>query len=135
MTKFVTHPTERIDESNDKVPLFWKLFGGSVFSIIVILMLSIFGYVVSSVQSVQGDLNRLNREVASLGTTSTDLKERIKANELRGEELRLLQEKLLLLEKSSVTLTEDNKTLREQISQLRERLAKIEKPVAEKPQE
>jgi len=134
------------DEKN--IPVFWKIFGGSVFSIILFLILAIFGYVVNGVQNLQENVNKVSREsitrievsetlqqqrdkIGSAEATILDLKEKIKVIEKLNQDLSTYQEKIVSLEKLTINFQEEIKLLREQITQLRERLAKLETPLKE----
>jgi uncharacterized phage infection (PIP) family protein YhgE len=137
-------------EDNQKPPLFWTLFGGSVFSVIFVLILAIFGYVINNINSLQAHVNQITKDSISRTEIITDVEKQrdllnehreklnsvdASVNELKDKakesithllELKSCQEKLASCQEKLVALELENKNLREQISQIREKLIKLE---------
>lgn len=132
---------KRSDE--DQTPLWIKLFGGSILSILFLCVITLTGYFVSNLNSLQSQINILNVET----TTKKEFNERQKVMwdslnaslKADNETLHSLKEKLNAMEQLAkdrqVAIDKYDTRLKEQekdLQLLRERLAALEGKTTEK---
>jgi len=146
----VTVASQSVDTNHhDDVPTVWKIFGGAIVSIIFMLIVTIFGYIITNLNNVQSSINCLNADMVKK-TEFNDrlthvwqkvsqvdvLKDRTEAIEKRCPTIDTLKEKsattdqrINMLENQVKSLQEENKTQAREITALRERLAVVEAAV------
>lgn len=130
----------------EDVPTVWKIFGGAIVSIIFMLIVTIFGYIINNVNSIQTNINNLNADmvkksefnerVTNIWGTLRDvnsLKDRMNLVEQRNTNIDSLRERttsvdarVTSLEAQVKTLQEENRSQAKDIQALRERVAVLE---------
>lgn len=144
--------TPPVKDKEHEVPVVWRIFGGAIFSIIFLLTVTIFGYIITQVNNVQSSVQTLNGEVVkkpefdqrntamwSHLKTVDPLCNRVTVLEQRSPALDTLKEKFSAtdqqikgLEQHVKTLADENKALQKDVQLLRERLAVLEAQVNKK---
>lgn len=138
--------TQSADAHNDDVPTVWKVFGGAVFSIVFMLLITIFGYLINNLTNLQYSVNALNSDmvkknefnerITSMWGTLRQvdtLRDRLGAVEGRCPAIDALKEKLSgesqkvqTLEAQFKAEQEENRSQAKDIQSLRERMAVLE---------
>lgn len=133
-------------DNKEDVPVIWKIFGGAIVSIIFMLIITIFGYIINHVNNIQSSVNSINSEMVKKQDVDTrvtniwatlrqvdSLKDRLSLVEQRNTNIDSLREKatttetkVTTLESQLKTLQEENRTQAKEIQTLRERMAVLE---------
>lgn len=122
-------------DRRDNVPVFWRYFGGTLISVLAVLLITLLGHLLSQINSVQVSITQLSAD----SVRKAEFAERTTSiwNSLRG--IDPLREKITQLEKileknESVTVLKDKflilesevKKAEEKMTLLRERIAALE---------
>jgi hypothetical protein len=122
-----THPDERVS-------LFWRLFGGTILSILALVAITIYNHLATSISEVRAELNRVNEARAELvkkeefnartqsvwervqalqelRVTVTGLKEQVAAGAEKQADLKAVRDTLGLVEQRLKTAEDDHKAL------------------------
>ena len=86
--------TSQLPTQEDKTPIWWKVLGGTVFSIIALLLISLATHINNSIGEIRTEVRILSNEVIK----KPDYSERQKEISETFKELIHVKEKLLLLE-------------------------------------
>src|SRR5262249_28098877 len=115
--------------SEEKISLFWRVFGGTLLSIAALVCMTVYQQFSGSLQDLRGELNRIHethgdmvkKEEFSARTTSiwSSLKE------ITGE-MPTLKTRAALMENQLQAAESERKELHKEVQQLRERLAAVE---------
>lgn len=145
----------------EAIPVWIKIFGGSIVSVLFLCVITVVGYVVNNLNSLQIQINTLTSQMITKDESSSQhkvmwdtfmgqikatqdtlapVKERVNTSEQLAKERQVAVEKIearqILQEKSIETvnlqLREEIKSLQKDLLVLRERLASIEGKIAEK---
>lgn len=92
----ITHRTRREFEE-EHTPLWIKIFGGSILSITFLCVITLTGYIVSSINNIQSQLNSLNTQM----TTKTEFKVISDSIKVDSDNISSLKERMNVIENSS----------------------------------
>lgn len=140
-------------QSDDGVPVFWKVFGGSVFSIIVFLILAICGYIINNINNIQSQVSvlasqtiqkqefegraktieELRDKIAVIAEQQADMEEKLtKLENLTAQEFKAVQESAKDFHATKERIAgmerrfEEIKEIREKIEIMREKIASLQ---------
>jgi hypothetical protein len=136
--------------SEEKVSLFWRIFGGTILSIVALLVITAYQSVSNSINDLRGGISHLNESKADLvkkdeysaaKTRTWDKMTEIEkatcaATSANQQALAALQEKTTLRDQQFKQMDDERKELLKEVQSLRERLARVEAtkaPVPAKP--
>lgn len=119
-------------KSEEKLSVFWRVFGGTILSITALVCIQVYQSLNSSIGELRTDQNRM-RETAAEYIKKEDLTSRTstlwnKVQELQnvGASLTLANSKIVVLEQQLATAEKERKELAKELQGLRERIAKQE---------
>jgi hypothetical protein len=131
---------------HEDVPTIWKIFGGAIVSIIFMLIITIFGYIINNVTNLQTSINCLNadtvkktefnervttiwgtlKQVDTIKDRLTTVEQRTPVIDNLKDRATTADQKVLTLEAQLKTMQEESRSQAKDIQNLRERLAVIE---------
>ena len=122
-------PVEGTEKSDDKMSVLWRVFGGTVLSIVVTLLVTVYQSVSGTLNDLRAGQSRINESQGDfvkkdeLATRTTQLWTATKAT---AEELPTLRTRTAQMESQIRALEQDRKEMQQQLYQLGERLARSE---------
>ena len=121
------HPPKRSDD--EKVSLFWRVFGGTILSVAALAALTLFNTVTSHISELRTEVNRLNE--AKVDAAKKDEVVALKAQaETNRHEIDGLKERLskyrLELDATKEKQAAAEKDMLKSITEAREKIARIE---------
>ena len=130
-------PRTRRELEEDHTPLWIKLFGGSILSIAFLCVITLTGYIVANITSIQNQVNCVNADMITRKEFSDRLKTILDSIKIDNDNIVSLKERQYWMEEtykkqtnvseSQLTqLREENRQLQKDIQLLRERVAAIE---------
>jgi hypothetical protein len=127
-----TRPAEPPAKGEERMSLFWRVFGGTLLSIAALVVVTLY-------QQFSGSVNDLRHDMARLNETSGDLVKKDEFNsrlttvwgglndaKAGGTGLAAVREKQALEEQRLKQLEDERKDLLREVQALRERVAKLE---------
>lgn len=81
-----TDKPERASSGEDRMPLFWRVFGGTILSILALAVITVCQYFNGVLSGLRGDMGRLNEEIRKeMSRVDTDLRKDLgRLNEAQG---------------------------------------------------
>jgi hypothetical protein len=131
------HAPAPAPKGEDRLPIFWRIFGSTVLSIAALIAVTLYQQVTSSIHELQGDHNRLSQDYGDL-VKKDDFHTRITALSQNLKELQaanttatdLWRERATLLERQLKAEEEERKQMAREytheVQRLGERLAVLE---------
>ena len=127
-------PTRHKHDSDEKLSLFWRVFGGTILSIVALVGITIYNNLSSSISELRSELNRVNeargelvkkeefnartqnvwdrvQNLQELRVTVTALKEQVAGLGDKKGEFQALQDRLTLIEQRLRMAEDDHKAL------------------------
>jgi hypothetical protein len=126
--------------AEEKVSLFWRIFGGTILSIVALVVITAYQSVSNTIADLRNGISHLNEtkadfvkkdENAASRTRTWDRmaeiqKEAAAANAAAQQGLTALQEKSVARDQQLKQIEEEHKELLKEVQSLRERLARVE---------
>jgi hypothetical protein len=125
----VSEPTS--SKSEERVSLFWRVFGGTLLSIAALVAITIYQQFTSSINELRNQIEKTNESRADFvkkdefSTRMTTIWSRINEPKDNGT-VTTLREKVTVQEQQLKTAEGDRKELQRELQALRERIAKLE---------
>jgi hypothetical protein len=119
-------------KSEDRLSLFWRLFGGAVVSVVALIGVTAYQQLNANITELRGLINHINETNADLvrkdefNSRTTTLWNGIKESITSAASVPALKERSQILEQQLKTADEERKELTRQIQSLRERLVVLE---------
>jgi vacuolar-type H+-ATPase subunit I/STV1 len=119
-------------KAEERISVFWRVFGGTILSIAALLGITIYQQVTSSLGELRSNLNSLNESRGDLvkaddfNNRMTGLWSTVKELETTSAAVSALKERSTLMEQLLKQGEEDRKELMREVQQLRERLVVVE---------
>ena len=124
--------TAAVGKGEDRISLFWRIFGGTLLSIAALVVVTVYQQFSNSLFELRSDMIRLNESRADLlkkdefNTRMTSVWSSMKDLQTAETALTGLRERSALLEQQFKAAEDERKELTRQLQQLRERLAVVE---------
>jgi hypothetical protein len=127
-------PTRPSGSPEDRVSLFWRVFGGTILSIVALVAITLYNHLANSVNELRAELNRVNevkaemvkkeefntrtqsmwermQSLQELRVTVTGLKEQLSAQGEKQGDLKSMRDTLAMIEQRLKTADDDHKAL------------------------
>jgi hypothetical protein len=125
---------------DEKISLFWRIFGGTILSIVALVVITAYQSISNSITDLRGSIAHVNEAKAELVKKDeyaagrqrtwdkiTEIqKEAAGANSRAQQALTSLQEKSTLRDQQLKQMEDERKELLKEVASLRERLARVE---------
>jgi hypothetical protein len=142
-----THHQPPAKPGDEKVSLFWRIFGGTILSIVALVIITAYQSVTNSITDLRTSISHLNEakaefvkkdEYSGSRTRTWDRmseiqKEAASATATTQQALTALQEKSVARDQQFKQMEEERKELLKEVQSLRERLARVEATKPAKP--
>lgn len=132
-------PVPVVAHADEKISLFWRVFGGTILSITALIVINAYQSLGSNIHEVRGDLNRL-RETAGdfikkddYNARHTTLWTSIREAQNLSAPVTALTSKIAALEQQVAAGEAERRELIRELQAFRERLAKLEGRSESKP--
>jgi hypothetical protein len=124
-------------DGEDKLSLFWRVFGGTILSIVALVGITIYNNLSTSISELRSELSRVNEARAEL-VKKEEFNARTQNVWDRVQSLQDLKVMVTAREAQLKVADDERRDLAKQLQDLRERLAKVEgatevKPMAKGP--
>ncbi|HVK11689.1 MAG TPA: hypothetical protein VM597_23155 [Gemmataceae bacterium] len=119
-------------DGEDRLSLFWRVFGGTILSIVTLVGITIYNNLSSSISELRSELNRVNEARAEL-VKKEEFNARTQNVWDRVQSLQELKVTVTAREAQLKVADEERRELAKQLQDLRERLAKVEGATEVKP--
>lgn len=124
-------PTE-MPHGEEKISLFWRVFGGTILSIVALALLTVYNNLNSTINELRNEVSRANEARAELvkkeefNTRSQSVWNKLQElQELRGT-ITVMRDQMTSRDSHGKSQEEDRRELTRQLQELRERVARVE---------
>ena len=127
------------DKTEEKISIFWRVFGGTILSITALSVISAYQNLAGNIRQLQVDVGRIGEKSGEyikseeLNSRTTSLWTGIKEAQAVAPTVTVLNNKAMALENQLVAADHERKELCRELLLLRERLAKLEGQQEAKP--
>src|SRR5262249_33765319 len=125
-------------KEEDRVPLFWRIFGSTMLSIVALVSITLYQQLTANLNSLRNDLDRLNtssgdlvkkdefnNRVTEFNNRSTTLLNSIKELQQANAAILALKERSALLEHQLKASENDHKEMARELQRLREQMVAV----------
>jgi hypothetical protein len=125
-------PAEPSAKGEERISLFWRIFGGTLLSIAALVLVTLYQQFTSSVTELRGDVVRLNEARGDLvkkdefNSRLTTVWNGLSDAKGAGAGVAGVREKQALQDQQIKQMADERKELVREVQQLRERVAKLE---------
>jgi hypothetical protein len=137
-------PSPLAAKSEEKLPLFWRVFGGTMLSIAALICITVYQQFNNSLIDLRKEINAQHEARADLvkkdelNSRMTPLWSSLKETQAANGEIAALKERCTMLQDQLKAMDTDRKQLTGEIQQLRDRLVLLEgrlepRPTVKKP--
>ena len=119
-------------KSEDKLTLFWRVFGGTLISIAALVAVTVYQQFNNNLNEIRGEITQMNATHADFikkdefNSRSTLIWNSLKEMHTASTQVSALQERSHLLEQQLKTAEEERRNLTRKVAELSERLAAVE---------
>jgi hypothetical protein len=127
------------DRAEEKVSVFWRVFGGTILSITALSVISAYQSLANGIHEVRSDVGKIREDGANIvkkdefNTRTTSIWNAIRDAQAVAPSVTVLSNKATTLESHLAAAEAERREMVREILQLRERLAKLEGAQEAKP--
>jgi hypothetical protein len=126
-------------KSDDRVPIFWRIFGGTILSIAALVCITVYQQFTNGINELRKELNTQNEarldlvKKEELSTRLAPLWTSVKDAQAAQAEINALKERCVMLQEQVKAGENERKLLNGEVQQLRERLVHMEGRMEARP--